>query len=152
MAMSILMIQTLSVCLVAVIEFNQTTYTFEEDDGTVEVCTTFTDPSKIAPNVVVELMGSTSPGTANSKWNKLYQQMFNLASFPGLPPLLGVCTNGARRPGESYHVIRGTGVTFVMLYMYGHATVKTDLAVCTSYEDKTSTDREHHLAYKKYPS
>ena len=67
MAMSILMIQTLSVCLVAVIEFNQTTYTFEEDDGTVEVCTTFTDPSKIAPNVVVELMGSTSPGTANSK-------------------------------------------------------------------------------------
>ena len=65
--MSILMIQTLSVCLVAVIEFNQTTYTFEEDDGTVEVCTTFTDPSKIAPNVVVELMGSTSPGTANSK-------------------------------------------------------------------------------------
>ena len=106
------MIQTLSVRLVAVIGFNQTTYTFGEGDGTVQVCTTFTDPSKIAPNVVVELMGSTSPGTANSKWNKLYQQMFNLASFPGLPPLLAVCTNGARRSGESYHVIRGTGVTF----------------------------------------
>ena len=61
------MIQTLSVRLVAVIRFNQTTYTFEEGDGTVEVCTTFTDPSKIAPNVVVELMGSTSPGTASGK-------------------------------------------------------------------------------------
>ena len=61
------LIQTLSVRLVAVIGFNQTPYTFEEGDGTVEVCTTFTDPSKIAPNVVVELMGSTSPGTANSK-------------------------------------------------------------------------------------
>ena len=61
------MIQTLSVRLVAVIGFNQTTYTFEEGDGTVEVCTTFTDPSKIAPNVVVKLMVSTSLGTANSK-------------------------------------------------------------------------------------
>ena len=56
----------------AVIGFNQTTYTFEEGDGTVEVCAAFlepTDPSQIAPNVVVELMGSASPRTANSKWN-----------------------------------------------------------------------------------
>ena len=56
----------------AVVGFNQTTYTFEEGDGTVEVCAAFlepTDPSQIAPNVVVELMGSASPRTANSKWN-----------------------------------------------------------------------------------
>jgi len=54
--------------LVAVIGFNQTTYTFEEGDGTVEVCAVFLqpkDPSQIAPNVVVELIGSTSPGTAD---------------------------------------------------------------------------------------
>ena len=52
----------------AVIGFNQTTYTFEEGDGTVEVCAVFLqprDPSQIAPNVVVELIGSTSPGTAD---------------------------------------------------------------------------------------
>ena len=56
----------------AVIGFNQTAYTFEEGDGTVEVCAAFLqprDPSQIAPNVVVELMGSTSPDTANGKWN-----------------------------------------------------------------------------------
>ena len=83
MAMSIFMIQTLSECLVAVIGFNQTTYTFEESDGTVEVCATFTDPSQIAPNVVVELMGSASPGTANSKWNYLYQ----MVPRPSLAPV-----------------------------------------------------------------
>ena len=46
--------------VVAVIGFNQTTYTFEEGDGTVEVCAALQDPTQIAPNVVVELMGSTS--------------------------------------------------------------------------------------------
>ena len=59
--------------LVAVVGFNQTIYTFEEGDGTVEVCAAFLqprDPSRIAPNIVVELMGSTSPHTANSKWNQ----------------------------------------------------------------------------------
>ena len=58
--------------LVAVIGFNQTTYTFGEGDGTVEVCTAFlqpNDPTQIAPNVVVELMGYTSPDTANGKWS-----------------------------------------------------------------------------------
>ena len=50
---------------VAVIEFNQTAYTFEEGDGTVEVCAVFLQPSQIAPNVVVELMGSTSLDTAD---------------------------------------------------------------------------------------
>ena len=56
----------------AVVGFNQTTYTFGEGDGTVEVCAAFLepiDPSRIAPNVVVVLMGCTSPGTANGKWN-----------------------------------------------------------------------------------
>ena len=47
----------------AVIGFNQTVYKVEEADGTVEVCVTFLNPSQIAPNVVVELMGSTSPST-----------------------------------------------------------------------------------------
>ena len=54
----------------AVVGFEQTFYTVGEGNGTVEVCATFlepTDPSKIAPNVVVELMGSASPHTANSK-------------------------------------------------------------------------------------
>ena len=52
--------------VVAVIGFNQTAYTFGEGDGTVEVCAAFlepTDPSQIAPNIAVELMGSTSLGT-----------------------------------------------------------------------------------------
>ena len=65
----------------AVVGFEQTFYTVGEGNGTVEVCATFlepTDPSKIAPNVIVELMGSASPHTANSKWNELYQQMFYL--------------------------------------------------------------------------
>ena len=54
--------------IVAVIGFNQTAYTFEEgDDGSVEVCAVFLqprDPSRIVP-IVVELMGSTSPDTAD---------------------------------------------------------------------------------------
>ena len=49
--------------VVAVIGFNQTVYTFGEGDGTVEVCAAFLDPNQIAPHVVVELMGSTSPST-----------------------------------------------------------------------------------------
>ena len=84
---------------------------------------------------------------------------YALALFPGLAWLhssfwssSSVCKNGARRPGESYHVIRGTGVTFVTLHVYSHATVKTDLMFCTSYEDETSADREQHQACKPYPS
>ena len=49
--------------VVAVIGFNQTVYTVEEGDSTVEVCAAFLDPNQIAPSVVVELMGSTSPST-----------------------------------------------------------------------------------------
>ena len=55
-----------SIYVVAVIGFNQTAYTFGEGDGTVKVCAAFlepADPSQIAPNVVVELMGSTFPST-----------------------------------------------------------------------------------------
>ena len=39
----------------------------------------------------------------------IHMQAF-LASFPGLPRLqfLIACSMGGRRPGESYHVIRGT--------------------------------------------
>ena len=40
---------------------------------------------------------------------------------------------------------------FIMLYMYGRATEKADLAFCTSYEDKTSADGEYQ-ACKTYPS
>ena len=61
---------SVSNCLVAVVGFNQTAYTFGEGDGIVEVCAAFLepiDPSRIAPNVVVELLGHTSPGTANGK-------------------------------------------------------------------------------------
>ena len=47
----------------AVIGFKQTAYTFEEGDGTVAVCAALLDPNQTAPNVVIELMGSTSPST-----------------------------------------------------------------------------------------
>ena len=62
-------------CVVAIIGFDQTAYTFDEGDGTVEVCAVFLqprDPSRIAPNVVVELMGSTSPDTADGMEGKLF--------------------------------------------------------------------------------
>ena len=70
MAKSILMIHTVSKCLVAVIGFNQTSYTFEEGDGSVEVCATFLeprDPNQISQTIdgTIELIGSTSPDTAN---------------------------------------------------------------------------------------
>ena len=47
----------------AVIGLTQTAYTFEEGDGTVEVCAALLDPGQIAPSVVIELMGSTSLST-----------------------------------------------------------------------------------------
>ena len=49
--------------VVAIIGFNQSVYTFEEGDHTVEVCAAFLDPNQTLPNVVVELMGSTYPST-----------------------------------------------------------------------------------------
>ena len=56
--------------LEAVIGFNQTAYTFEEGDGTVEVCVAFLqprDPSQISPTIdrSIQLIGSTSSDTAN---------------------------------------------------------------------------------------
>ena len=70
MAKSILMIHTVSKFLVAVVGFNQASYTFEEGDGTVEVCAAFlepTDPNQISQTIdgTIELIGSTSPDTAN---------------------------------------------------------------------------------------
>ena len=74
-----------------------------------------------------------------------------VASFPGLPQLQKT-EGGGRRPGESYHVIRGTGVTCRHAYIYSHAREKTDLGFCASYEDETSADGEQCQAYKTYPS
>ena len=59
-----------SKCLVAVIGFNQTSYTFGEGDGTVEVCAAFLqprDPSRISQTIdrTIQLIGFTSPDTAN---------------------------------------------------------------------------------------
>ena len=70
MAKCILMFQTLSKFLVAVIGFNQTSYTFGEGDGTVEVCAALLqprDPSRISQTIdgTIQLIGSTSPDTAN---------------------------------------------------------------------------------------
>jgi len=47
--------------------FEQTTYTFAEDSGTVEVCTRFFQPSQIDSRVVVELLGTTTPDTADGE-------------------------------------------------------------------------------------
>ena len=73
MAKSMLMIHTVSKFLVAVIGFNQTSYTFGEGDGGVEVCAAFLeprDPSRISQTIdgTIQLIGSTSPDTANGEW------------------------------------------------------------------------------------
>jgi len=47
--------------------FEQTTYTFAEDAGTVEVCTRYFQPSQIDSRVVVELLGTTTPDTADGE-------------------------------------------------------------------------------------
>jgi len=47
--------------------FEQTTYTFAEDAGNVEVCTRFFQPDQIDSRVVVELVGTTTPDTAGSE-------------------------------------------------------------------------------------
>ena len=62
----------------------------------MEVCAAFLQPtnlSQIAPNVVVELMGSTSRGTASGKWNQLYQQLNYIE------PTNIHCTQPASYPG-----------------------------------------------------
>lgn len=55
---------------VGVVGFEQTTYTFEEDAGTVEVCAAFlhpSDPSQIAPNVFIDLCAFLSNVTVDGK-------------------------------------------------------------------------------------
>ena len=49
-----------------VVGFEQTTYTFREDVGTVDVCVTFFQPDEIASNILVDLLGSTTDGSADS--------------------------------------------------------------------------------------
>lgn len=73
-----------------------------------------------------------------------------IISRPFSPPV-AACKNRGRRPGDSYHVIHGTGITCHHAYTYSHVE-KMDLVFCTSYEDKTSADGEQHQAYKKNPS
>lgn len=47
--------------------FEKTTYTFEEDAGTVEVCAAFLHPSQIAPNVFIDLCAFLSNVTVDGK-------------------------------------------------------------------------------------
>ena len=47
-----------------VVGFEQPTYTFEEDAGTVDVCVGFLQPTEIDSSILVHLLGSTTDGTA----------------------------------------------------------------------------------------
>ena len=52
----------------AVVGFEQTTYTFREDAGMVDACTTFLQPAQVEiQNVFVELLGSTTNGSADGE-------------------------------------------------------------------------------------
>ena len=48
----------------AVVGFEQTTYTFREDAGMVDVCVTFLQPAEIDSEILVDLLGSTSDDSA----------------------------------------------------------------------------------------
>ena len=52
---------------VGVVGFEQTTYTFSEDEGVVDVCTAFLQPAEIDSNVFVDLLGSTTDGSADGE-------------------------------------------------------------------------------------
>ena len=54
---------------VGVVGFEQTTYTFSEDAGTVDVCTAFLQPPEIDQLVFVDLLGSTTNGSADGENN-----------------------------------------------------------------------------------
>ena len=71
-----------------------------------------------------------------------------LSSLPPVFDHLQYEKSGGRRPGESYHVIRCTGITNHRAYMYSYATENTNLAFCTSHGDKTAANGEQHQAYK----
>ena len=49
--------------------FEQTTYTFREDAGTVDACVAFFQPEEIDSRVFVELIGSTTDGSADGENN-----------------------------------------------------------------------------------
>ena len=57
-----------------VVGFEQTTYTFREDAGTVDVCVTFFQPDEIASNILVDLLGSTTDGSADSASKYKYRR------------------------------------------------------------------------------
>ena len=52
-----------------VVGFEQTTYTFREDAGTVDACVAFLQPDEIDSRVFVELTGSTTDGSADGESN-----------------------------------------------------------------------------------
>ena len=52
-----------------VVGFEQTTYTFREDAGTVDVCTAFLQPAEIDSDILVDLLGSTTNGSADGENN-----------------------------------------------------------------------------------
>ena len=49
--------------------FEQTTYTFAEDAGTVRVCTRYFQPNltQIDEDILIDLVGATTPDTANGE-------------------------------------------------------------------------------------
>ena len=51
--------------------FEQTTYTFREDAGTVDACVRFFQPDEIDSRVFVELVGSTTVGSADGENNDM---------------------------------------------------------------------------------
>ena len=51
-------------CAAGVVGFEQPTYTFQEDAGMVDVCVAFLQPEEIDSNIHVDLLGSTTDGTA----------------------------------------------------------------------------------------
>ena len=53
----------------AVVGFEQTTYTFAEDAGTVRVCTRYFQPNltQIDEDILIELLGVATADTANGE-------------------------------------------------------------------------------------
>ena len=51
----------------AVLGFEQTVYTFTEDVGTAVVCTRISQPNQTDSRVVVELLGTVTPDTADGE-------------------------------------------------------------------------------------
>ena len=64
--------------------FEQPTYTFEEDAGTVDVCVAFLEPAEIDSNVFVDLLGSTTDGTADGEQYS-YMAYSICSNYPDFP-------------------------------------------------------------------